>query len=214
MSKESDYLLQTRVEQLKLIIRESGDSRMTASQCGMEYSENAGTTYFSFSLFNSQVKINYPELIIRDVCSGENLSTAQQALVCYYMTTTITSPEALNSEDKWISFADLPDGRFYNQAFQSYTGNKLASKVEANLQKFSSVAYQMNGENLDYGDVAYRFLALPKVPVAVVYWAGDEDFSPSCKILFDATARFYLPTDACAILGSMITQIILKKINI
>jgi hypothetical protein len=38
-----------------------------------------------------------------------------------------------------------------------------------------------------------------------VYWKGDDEFPPSYKILFEDIADEHLPTDACAILGSMLT---------
>jgi hypothetical protein len=40
----------------------------------------------------------------------------------------------------------------------------------------------------------------------LTYWLGDEDFPSSCKVLFDESASHYLPIDACAILGGMLTR--------
>jgi hypothetical protein len=40
----------------------------------------------------------------------------------------------------------------------------------------------------------------------VVYWLGDEDFPPSARVLFDASAGQHLPTDAFALLGSTLTH--------
>jgi hypothetical protein len=42
--------------------------------------------------------------------------------------------------------------------------------------------------------------------LAVVFWAGDEDLPASYQVLFEATAAHHLPTDACAIAGSMLTR--------
>jgi len=56
------------------------------------------------------------------------------------------------------------------------------------------------------GSASFIFQALPNVHLMVTYWLGDEDFPSSCKILFDETAIHYLPIDACAILGSMLTR--------
>jgi hypothetical protein len=60
------------------------------------------------------------------------------------------------------------------------------------------------GQNL--GDASYAFWALPRVPVLVVYWLGDEEFPSSAQILFEASACHYLTPAACAILGSTITR--------
>jgi hypothetical protein len=40
----------------------------------------------------------------------------------------------------------------------------------------------------------------------VVTWEGDEDFPSTYQILFDAAVSHHLPTDACAILGSILTH--------
>jgi len=61
-------------------------------------------------------------------------------------------------------------------------------------------------ENSHFGSASFIYNALPRIPMMVTYWLGDEDFPSSCKILFDASAPHYLPTDACAILGSMLTR--------
>ena len=213
MSQESDNLLQIRIDELKLRIRELDDPKGDAFRCGLDYKEISGVPILSFSIFNIQAEIKYPELIARDVRDGKNLNTAYQALVCYYLVTSAASSFTHQVENNWVSFADLPDGRFYNQAFQGYTGNMLAAPIESDIHKFSDIALQLNGSILDIGDVAYQFLIFPKVPVVVVYWGGDEEFPSNCKILFDETVCNYFPTDACAIIGSMLTQAILKQFN-
>ncbi|MFN2105113.1 MAG: DUF3786 domain-containing protein [Candidatus Promineifilaceae bacterium] len=46
--------------------------------------------------------------------------------------------------------------------------------------------------------------------MAAVCWLGDEDFPTSYRILFDRSIEHHLPTDACAILGSMLTTRLTK----
>jgi hypothetical protein len=213
VSKESENSLQLRVDELKLRIRELNDPKGDAFRCGMDYKMSSEGPILSFSMFNVSTEIIYPELIARDVRNGKILNTAYQALICYYLETSSSSPHSHQEKNNWISFADLPDGRFYNQAFQGYTGNKLAVVIESDISKFSNIAKKLDGLILDIGDMAYQFLTLPKVPVAVVFWRGDEEFSSNCKILFNQTVSNHLPTDACAIIGSMLTQAILKHFN-
>jgi hypothetical protein len=49
--------------------------------------------------------------------------------------------------------------------------------------------------------------------VAAVYWQGDEDFPSTCQLLFDASVSRCLPTDACAVLGSALTRMLIKHIQ-
>ncbi len=213
MSEASDSYLQVRIEQLRIKIRERNDPLGDTFRCGMNYREISGMPILSFLIFNLAVEIAYPELVVRDGSDRKELNSAYQALVCYYLVTSASHPIRHQVENKWVSFADLPDGRFYNQAFQSYTGKKLAASIDSNLNRFTNYAMQMKGSILGIGDVAYQFLVLPKVPVGVVYWSGDEEFPASCQILFDATVSLHLPTDTCAIVGSMLTQMILKHME-
>jgi len=56
------------------------------------------------------------------------------------------------------------------------------------------------------GDASYTFRALPQLPVAVVWWAGDDEFPAKASVLFDETSSHYLPTDGLAILGRMLCR--------
>ncbi len=107
---------------------------------------------------------------------------------------------------EWISFADLPDGRFYNQAFHGYTGKELAQSFQNDRFSFERAALGLNGDRQPLGDAGFAFQALPRVSLCVVFWQGDEEFASSAQILFDAAASHYLTTDAYAILGSTLTH--------
>jgi hypothetical protein len=202
MSEKSDAQLQEKIDQLKSELVKNANPIKVAGWCGMEYIESLDEPCFEFLLFGELVVVNFPELIATNKKTGQSLNIAIQALTCYYMATADGFP----LEGCWISFAELPDGRFYNQAFQGYTGNKIAESIGNDIAKITEVSYRNNGTNLGYGDVSFRFDALPRVPLALVYWRGDDDFSPSCKILFDSSVSHYLPTDVCAILGSILTR--------
>jgi hypothetical protein len=52
------------------------------------------------------------------------------------------------------------------------------------------------------GDAGYEFRVLPSVWLAVIYWAGDDEFPARAYVLFDAAAGNYLSTDGLAMLGS------------
>ena len=129
-----------------------------------------------------------------------------QAVVAYYFYTSDGAPLT----GQWISFADLPDGRMYNSAFQGYSGNELVKVFGLNIDRFKLACEKSGGQASPAGDAAYIFYALPHLPLLVNYWCGDDDFPSSCKILFDSSVDHYLPTDVCAILGSILTRRILK----
>jgi len=145
--------------------------------------------------------LSFPELIGYNT-HDDQLPDFQQALLLYYLITADGAPIT----NKWVSFADLPDGRMYNAAFQGYSGDEVVKAFGFELDAFKSACLRAGGKPVDIGSASFAFQALPRLPLMITYWLGDEDFPSSCKILFDESASHYLPIDACAILGSMLVR--------
>jgi hypothetical protein len=152
------------------------------------------------------ISIAGPEWVAYPDGGDQPLPAFDQALLLYYLTTADGAPPA----GEWIAFSELPDGRFYNQAFQGYTGSELSRAFQEDMAAFERAAQVLGGVRQPLGDAAFAFLALPRVPLLAVYWQGDEDFPSTCQVLFDAAASHYLPTDAYAILGSALTRKLIK----
>jgi len=107
---------------------------------------------------------------------------------------------------EWIGFQELPDGLFYRQAFQGYSGDQLVKDLGADGERFRRAAGTLSEEPLSLGDAGYAFRVLPQVPLAVVWWDGDDEFPANATVLFDRIAGTYLPTDGLAILGRMLCR--------
>jgi hypothetical protein len=161
-----------------------------------------------FHLLGEELKLCLPEYEILSR-TGHPPNESLQLLALYYFAMADGTPIS----GRWISFAELPDGRFYNPAFQSYTGAELARTFGTDLPVLEQAASRLKGTAQPLGDRAYAFNALPRLPMLLIYWTGDEDFPPSCQLLFDACAPHYLPTDGCAILGSLLTRRLLKAVR-
>lgn len=46
-----------------------------------------------------------------------------------------------------------------------------------------------------FGDAAVELYPLPRVPVTLILWLGDEEFQPRADLLFDSSCEFQLPLD-------------------
>jgi hypothetical protein len=202
--------LERRVAELRqgLLQAQPVDPAALARKTGSSFEPlGPGIGQFALQLWGRETLLAYPEFLARDLSSGQPAHTANQALLLYYFTLADGAPLS----GRWISFSELPHGRFYNQAFQGYTGAELGRAFQNDLQSFDRAATQCGGlrqlpGSEVPGDPAFAFQALPRLPLLVVCWPGDEDFPPAFQILFDAASSHYLPTDACAILGSTITR--------
>jgi hypothetical protein len=125
-----------------------------------------------------------------------------QIVLLHYLLMADGSPPA----DRWLAFRELPDGLFYAQAFAGHAEGLLAEKLGADLARFKRAAEALGGRPLDLADAAYRFQAFPRLAVAALLWAGDEDFPPQARILFDANAGYYLPTEDLAGIGDWLAH--------
>jgi hypothetical protein len=138
--------------------------------------------------------------------TGEETSSFTQSLVLTYLATA----DGTTPSRRWIGFRELPNGMFYAQAFESYSGNRLVRELAGGIEAFRRAAETLGGESLEIGDAGYVFAALPRVHLALVYWEGDEEFPSQARVLFEDTAACYMPTDGLAILGSQLVGRVLK----
>ena len=190
-----------RVDELRTTLRVQNPG-LIAARSGVSYltlGPDRGELHVP--LWGNVCVLSFPELLgynYRD----EQLSDFQQAMLLYYLVNADGAPLT----GKWVSFADLPGGRVYNAAFQGYSGDVIAKAFGFDLDRFNSACLEAGGKPVDVGNASFVFQALPRIPLMLTYWLGDEDFPSSCKMLFDESASHYLPIDACAILGSMLTR--------
>lgn len=138
---------------------------------------------------------------------GREVNSFLQSLVLTYLGTTNDGPPA----GRWISFRDLPNGSFYNQAFQGYGPDRLAKRWQLDITGFDAACRARGGTPIGLGDAGFAFTVLPHIDIAAIYWLGDEDFASKASILFDATAHLHMVVDGLAILGSRLVDSILAE---
>lgn len=179
-----------------------GDAALIAARTGAVYAPGAaGGGELRLPVWGRRVAVSVPGFATRDVETGRELALDIQALLLYYF----HASDGAGEEGRWISFSELPDGTFYQRAFQGYTGEAITRAFRNDLDAFARAAEHLGGRRLTFGDCSFSFSALPKVTLAAAYWRGDEELSPSARILFDASVSHHLPTDVCAILGAALT---------
>lgn len=181
------------------------DARILAKNTGTNF--DAELLGFDLAILGREFFVPYPSFVVHEAgVEHHEGSLWIQALVAHYFRTA----DGTAIKDTWVSFQDLPNGMLYVKAFQGYTGDKLAKAFGNDVDRLHDACRKLRGKPLQIGDVAYCFQALPRVPVAVVYWTGDEDFPPTAQLLFDESACHYLPTDSFATIGGRLCNMILN----
>jgi hypothetical protein len=161
----------------------------------------AGQTRLEVRFWDRPYLITWPDLVVRDK-EGHPSPAPVQGMILQYLLLADGTP----LENTWVSLRDLPHGSFYEQAFQSYSGNLLVRSFRADVEGFRIIARGLGGEPVEMGDAAFRFWALPLLPLAVVYWSGGGEFPDAAQVLFDKSASHYHHLEILAHLGGMLCE--------
>lgn len=146
-----------------------------------------------------QYRVFYPEGKVEGP-DGRDVPLPLQIVFLHYL--THAKPRQL--EGKWISFKELPGGDIYIVPFTNRAIRPLVAIFGSNPARLVAAAERLGGRPLPLGTAAAVLPVLPKVPMAFVLWAGDEEFPPSGNILFDATAGLHLDTEDYALLPGLV----------
>jgi hypothetical protein len=143
--------------------------------------------------------ISLPELKAVKSADRSEYPVYDTGMLLYYLQEADGTPMA----DRWIGYRELPGGSFYSQAFQGYTGDRLAKIYGEKNQAYEQAAKFLDGVHLDgLPGIAYAFLPLPRIRLATILYPGDEEFAARASVLFDAAASHYMTTDGLALLGA------------
>lgn len=96
---------------------------------------------------------------------------------------------------EWISEKDIPDGAAFFRGPHEIPTHLISSRYNGDIEKFRKVCARLNGIPLDMADAAYAFNITPRIPVAVLYWDGDDEFPPESKLLYDKSITEHLALD-------------------
>ena len=111
--------------------------------------------------------------------------------VVYYL---LKSKE-IEISNEWISEKDIPGGATFFRGPHEIPTDLISRRYNNDTDEFRKRCEQLNGVPLDMADVSYRFKITSQIPVCVLYWKGDDDFSPEAKILYDRTITEHLTSD-------------------
>jgi hypothetical protein len=91
--------------------------------------------------------------------------------------------------------ADMTGGLIYLQGTHILPLDKVAQRYSNDIDGFLRRGKELGGELTDYADASIRLFPFPRVPILILVWKGDEEFSPRCDLLFDSTCELHLPQD-------------------
>ncbi|MBU1913072.1 MAG: DUF3786 domain-containing protein [Candidatus Omnitrophica bacterium] len=105
--------------------------------------------------------------------------------------------------DEWISFKDLDGGEAYFSAFKKRAIDPILRKYGDNPSNIFERARFLSADKIDTGTAGVSINAFPKIKVAVILWAKDDEFPADCNMLFNPEIKDIFPTEDVAVLGGI-----------
>jgi len=176
------------------------DLRAAALASGAGYRESR----FIIPLFDRTYTVCFPTCETAQIGSDSCVPMVVKLLLMHYL---IHADGAAVSGD-WISYRQLPGARLFEQRFVNLVTHPLLDILDNDTDLFREAAEAMGGQALETGgDAAFRFDALPRLPMACIFNKGEGDIPSSASVLFDDSASHYLPTEDLTILGGIMSSL-------
>jgi hypothetical protein len=136
---------------------------------------------------------------------AQEIKLPDQVLLLHYLITATGAPV----NETWITFRQVPSGPFYYPSFVKRAIAPLVHCFGQDPDGLWSIAENLGKRTDGPGDVALKVTALPRVPVVLSLWRGDDEFPAEGNVYFDSTVTSYLPTEDIAYLaGSVVYTVI------
>jgi hypothetical protein len=145
--------------------------------------------------------VGYPEGTIT-TATGEPVDEHLAILLLLYL----TEAQGRLVEGRWIAFEQISGGAGYVASFRGRVVAPLLRTFGQRPEALREAAAELDGTALDMGDAAVALAALPRVPIAFVLWCGDDEFTPSASVVFDASVEGYLDAEAVTVLAELATR--------
>jgi hypothetical protein len=187
----------------------TGDLKQQCVNSGADYKRAGSKEIITLEFLNQKYQVTLPDIDVLLVGGGAKVPTSDKVLILHYL--NLASGDPLSG--KPIAFQELPEGATYQRTFSKRSIDPLVKYFGGEPQKLIGVAKRLGGRKADYGDAAVIVSGFKMVPVTLVLWGGDEEFSARGNILFDSTISGYLSTYDITVLCDAITWRLVRFIK-
>jgi hypothetical protein len=157
---------------------------------------------------NQPYHITLPDVEVSLEDSKKEVSLKDKILILHYFTLAKGTPPT----GILINYKQLPGGVSYFSAFSQRAINPFVKNFGQKPKLLIDLSAKLGGHKADQGDVSVTIDAFNHVPITFALWRGDEEFSPSGGILFDANISDYLSTEDITVLCETIVWKLVKSI--
>ena len=165
-----------------------------------------GQIIVSFSYFAQDIEVIHPGGEVRRADGEKGPPQWERILLFHYLCAEEPIPEG----DRVIAYSQIPDGKFYDDAYQRRTKLFLLRVFGDDPDRMAAAAKALNAEPAEFGDVSVRVRALPMIDIYPVLWKGDEEFPADASVLLGERIRGFLNAEDTAVVAGLAVSYLAK----
>jgi hypothetical protein len=177
---------------------------------GASWEEKSGSTTMRLRFLNRMITISWPDLLFYQG-SNEEVPIKERILILHYM----NGSERGHLTGELIAYQDISFARFYVDAFNRRVKYPMINAFGNRPDQLPGLARELfAARTASLGDISVLIQALPKIPVTLVIWKGNEEFPLDGTILFDSSIKDILSAEDISELTSRIVYPLIAKVDV
>jgi hypothetical protein len=123
----------------------------------------------------------------------------------------LLAPDRPVHDPEWISIKDFKQtSKFTNVNYHiSDTEKPIIERFSGGVEELRRACERLGGTVEDLGtdhDLVFRFSALPKISLLLLFNDRDEEFPAQCTVLFQKQAEHYLDPESLLMVGALLAK--------
>ena len=204
MPRIDDYINAKKLAVEKLVketftdlVSKSGFERVTVGE---------KTDNLRIPFLNRVYLAGFPDFDFTDETDADKEVPIQEQVIILHYLTGVSQAQLSGNR---IAYREIPGASFYYSAFVKRAIDPLKKVFGTDIEKFKKAAGYLNGTVTEPGDAGFEFFVLPKTPLQLILWEGDDEFPAEANILFDELCGKVLsPEDAAWLAGMLVYRLI------
>jgi hypothetical protein len=180
------------------------DPQRQADRSGAQFRENEeGELIVSLSYIGQSIEVTHPGGVVRRIGAEETPPPLwEQILILHYLCSERPIPDS----DRVIAYSEIPDGRFYDAAYQRRTKLFLLKVFGDDPDRIVEAGEIIGAEPAAFGDRAIHVRAFPFADVYLVLWRGDDEFPADASVLLGERMQGFLDAEDTAVLAGLVVS--------
>ena len=162
------------------------DPAEASNRCGVPFADGR----FTVTLLGTNYEIRWPEYAISSDTEG---AFALKNLPCQtFLLRFLLEGRAAEPSGSYKTFREMPWGEMYIGPYTGRVLTRAAFTFGTRVEKFRAACEAMGALAIGHGDAGFQFDFLGGYRMQIMVYAGDDEFPPNLRFLWDENADQYI----------------------